>query len=75
MMPELTGADVYQQVASLGRGAERNFVFLTGGVFTDPLRRFLETVPNPRFEKPIRADHLERILTAGNAPSKIGYDA
>jgi CheY-like chemotaxis protein/anti-sigma regulatory factor (Ser/Thr protein kinase) len=75
MMPELTGADVYQQVASLGRGAERNFVFLTGGVFTDHLRRFLETVPNPRFEKPIRADHLERILSANGATPKRRYDA
>jgi len=62
MMPELTGADVYEKIAAMGRGLERNIVFLTGGVFSNQLRSFLESVPNPRYSKPIRANEVAEIL-------------
>jgi len=62
MMPELTGAELYQRVAAWGRGTEQQIVFITGGVFTEQMQRFLETVPNRRLEKPIRADELDALI-------------
>jgi signal transduction histidine kinase/CheY-like chemotaxis protein len=65
MMPDVTGAELYERVASWGRGIERQIVFITGGVFTEQMRLFLEQVPNLCVEKPIRADHLDAILARG----------
>jgi len=62
MMPELTGAELYQRVAAWGRGLEQQIVFITGGVFTEQLQVFLDKVPNRRLEKPIRANDLDAIL-------------
>ncbi|HVU03266.1 MAG TPA: ATP-binding protein [Polyangiaceae bacterium] len=67
MMPDLSGAEVYEHVVALGQGLERRMVFLTGGAFTEAGREFLERVPNPRFEKPIRADAIDAILSAARA--------
>jgi CheY-like chemotaxis protein len=66
MMPHLTGADVYDAIEKLGRGFERNMVFLTGGTFTDQLRSFLERVENPRYMKPIRQSDIDAILVRGS---------
>jgi signal transduction histidine kinase/DNA-binding NarL/FixJ family response regulator len=62
MMPGLTGADVYEQVAALGKGMEEHFVFLTGGVFSDSVRDFLDRIPNPRLTKPVSTAQLETVL-------------
>jgi signal transduction histidine kinase/CheY-like chemotaxis protein len=73
MMPDLSGADVHEQVVALGRGLERRMVFLTGGAFTEASRQFLERVPNPRFEKPIRADKIDAILASVRAPGQAAF--
>jgi CheY-like chemotaxis protein len=62
MMPELTGAELYERVAAWGRGLEQQIVFITGGVFTEQMQIFLENVPNRRLEKPIRANELDALL-------------
>jgi CheY-like chemotaxis protein len=62
MMPDLTGADVYDHIEKLGRGLEEHVVFLTGGTFTDQLGGFLERVKNPRYIKPIRQSDIDSIL-------------
>jgi CheY-like chemotaxis protein len=62
MMPDLTGADVYDRIEKLGRGIEDHVVFLTGGTFTDQLGGFLERVKNPRYIKPIRQTDIDAIL-------------
>jgi signal transduction histidine kinase len=67
MMPELTGADVYHQVAALGLDIERQIVFLTGGAFTERMRTFLDNVPNACLEKPLRIEHLEALLAERQA--------
>jgi PAS domain S-box-containing protein len=64
MMPELTGMDVFEKVKQLGAGVERRMVFLSGGVFTERARTFLEQVPNLRFEKPIEPHRLEAALAS-----------
>jgi CheY-like chemotaxis protein/two-component sensor histidine kinase len=70
MMPELTGAELYQRVAAWGRGLEQQIVFITGGVFTEQMQGFLEQVPNRRLEKPIRANELDAILARVRAAER-----
>jgi CheY-like chemotaxis protein len=62
MMPGLTGMDVYERLSELGAGLERRMIFLSGALFTERARTFLDTVPNLRFEKPIDSQLLHAIL-------------
>ncbi len=59
MMPELSGMDFYQQLAPAVR---ERVVFLSGGVFSDRARDFLETVPNRRLAKPFDIQALSAAL-------------
>lgn len=59
MMPELSGMDFYQQLPEALRG---RVVFLSGGVFTDRARDFLERVPNRRLAKPFDTQALSAAL-------------
>ena len=43
----------------------RNNVSVSGGIFTERARTFLDTVPNLRFEKPIDPQRLQAVLAAG----------
>jgi CheY-like chemotaxis protein len=52
MMPEVTGMDVYRELARLVPEQARRMVFLTGGAFSVGARQFLQTVANPWLEKP-----------------------
>ncbi|MCG8555956.1 MAG: response regulator [Proteobacteria bacterium] len=52
MMPDLSGMDLYENTRKSSPGLERRMIFMTGGAFTNRARIFLETVPNPWFEKP-----------------------
>jgi two-component system cell cycle sensor histidine kinase/response regulator CckA len=64
MMPDVTGADVYEQVREQRPEVAQRFVFMTGGAFTVRTREFLAAVPNPRLDKPIEPDTLCRLLDA-----------
>jgi PAS domain S-box-containing protein len=59
MMPELSGMDFYQQLSPAVR---EKVVFLSGGVFTDRARDFLDTVPNRRLDKPFDTQALSAAL-------------
>ncbi len=61
MMPEMTGMDLYSEVASLAPTQADQMLFLTGGTFTSRAKWFLDEVPNPRIEKPFDAQNL-RVL-------------
>ena len=50
--------------------AER-VVFITGGAFTPEARRFLDTVPNQRLEKPFDAQQV-RALVRASLLSRLG---
>jgi signal transduction histidine kinase len=58
MMPDMTGMDLFTDVARSAPHLAERMVFMTGGVFTPRAREFLERVPNPRIEKPFDWDQL-----------------
>jgi len=62
LMPRMTGMDLFERLATTDREHARRMVFLTGGAFTPRARVFLETVPNPRLEKPMRREDLRAVL-------------
>ena len=61
-MPEMTGMELFDLVATRWPGLEKRFVFMTGGAFTEAASRFLGRVDNPRVEKPFGIDELERAM-------------
>jgi signal transduction histidine kinase len=62
MMPEVTGMEIHDVlVRRVPEQAER-MVFLTGGAFTAGAREFLDSVPNPRLEKPFEIPSLLAIV-------------
>lgn len=67
MMPDLTGADVYEAAREVGM--ERRIVFVTGGAFTSSARAFLESVPNRRIEKPFSRDRVRSLLDVSRETS------
>jgi PAS domain S-box-containing protein len=62
MMPGLTGMDVFEQVIRDRPGLRARFVFTTGGAVTERARRFLESVPDQRLDKPFRLEQVESLL-------------
>jgi signal transduction histidine kinase len=62
MMPEMTGAQLFEAVSAIAPEQARRMVFMTGGAFTDGAQRFLDQVKNPRLIKPFRVDELEAVL-------------
>jgi C4-dicarboxylate-specific signal transduction histidine kinase/ActR/RegA family two-component response regulator len=62
MMPELTGMDVYAEVARRDPLQAKRMVFVTGGAFSEQTRRFLEQTPNPVFEKPVDFKALRKVI-------------
>ena len=64
MMPELTGADVYQRVARARQELAEKFVFMSGGAFTSDTRQFLASTAAPLLDKPFRIDEVRALLNA-----------
>jgi PAS domain S-box-containing protein len=64
MMPKMSGMDVYSEVVALDADQGRRMVFMTGGAFTPRIVSFLESVANPRVEKPIDRASLHAIIRA-----------
>lgn len=52
MMPEISGIDLYKQLATLAPEQIAKVVFMTGGAFTHQAKEFFDHVPNPTIEKP-----------------------
>ena len=52
MMPEMSGMDFYDALATGCDGHLDRIVFMTGGAYTARARDFLATVPNECVEKP-----------------------
>ena len=51
-MPEMTGMELYEQIATLAPEQARRMLFMTGGAFTAQARAFFAQVDCPRIEKP-----------------------
>jgi PAS domain S-box-containing protein len=62
MMPEMSGMELHQALASHSPGLAGRMVFLTGGAFTASARAFLDLVPNPRVEKPFSSQALRGLV-------------
>jgi PAS domain S-box-containing protein len=65
MMPDVSGVDLYQQIAARRPELAARFVFMTGGAFTKAAHEFLERVPNPRIDKPFEIRAVRRLLRNG----------
>jgi CheY-like chemotaxis protein len=57
-MPGMTGLTFYKLVARTYPGLEKRFVFITGGVFSEETRSFLQGLPNACLEKPFKFEDL-----------------
>jgi len=62
MMPEMTGMDLYAELAGSTPEQAERMIFMTGGAFTPTARAFLDRVPNQRIEKPFDAQHLAVLI-------------
>jgi PAS domain S-box-containing protein len=58
MMPTMTGMDLYAQLQANHPAMASRVLFITGGAITRGAAIFLETVPNPRLEKPFKITQL-----------------
>ncbi|MDB4991642.1 MAG: hybrid sensor histidine kinase/response regulator [Myxococcaceae bacterium] len=58
LMPELTGMDLYEQLASQRSDLINRVIFLSGGGFTDGAREFLARVRRPQVKKPFHQSEL-----------------
>jgi signal transduction histidine kinase len=72
MMPQMTGMDLYEELCRIAPDQAKKMIFLTGGVFTERAREFLDGLSNPCIEKPFElANVLELIavtLRGAGAP-------
>jgi len=64
MMPDMTGMDLFAEIAKRRPGLERRFVFMTGGAFTPRASEFLAQVKNRRLEKPFETALLKAIVAS-----------
>jgi DNA-binding response OmpR family regulator len=62
MMPGMTGMDLYRRIRAEHPGTEERIVFMTGGAFLPQVVKFLETVENPKLDKPFDLEKLRKVL-------------
>ncbi|PTL84701.1 response regulator [Vitiosangium sp. GDMCC 1.1324] len=62
MMPEMSGVELHQAIASCSPELAARMVFLTGGAFTPNARAFLAEVKNHRVDKPFSSDELRELM-------------
>ncbi|HZP12282.1 MAG TPA: response regulator [Nevskiaceae bacterium] len=64
LMPEVTGMDLHDQLATAAPDQAHRMIFLTGGSLNTSVRDFLDRVPNPRLEKPFELGSLMTLIKA-----------
>jgi signal transduction histidine kinase len=62
MMPEVTGMQIHDELSRSVPDQANRMVFLTGGAFTSGAREFLDTISNPRIDKPFEMTNLLAIV-------------
>jgi CheY-like chemotaxis protein len=62
MMPNLTGAQVFEMAREVAPGIEGCFAFMTGGVFTPWAAAFLAKCRRPCLDKPFSYDALRQLV-------------
>jgi PAS domain S-box-containing protein len=63
MMPEMSGAEVYNRLRASHPTLADRLVFMTGGAFSASAREFLDDVHQPVLDKPFTADAVRRIAS------------
>ena len=61
-MPDMNGMDLYKNVSRKFPGLEKRIIFITGGVFSEEIKDFLKTIPNPCLEKPFNFEEVRQII-------------
>jgi signal transduction histidine kinase len=62
MMPDMTGADLFEAVSAKHRSLSERFVFMTGGAFSSSTEQFLQELEAPFLSKPIDPTALRRLI-------------
>ena len=62
MMPVISGADFYRELAVIAPDMLERLVFMTGGVFSTQTNEFLDSVPNTCIEKPFDIGALMALI-------------
>jgi signal transduction histidine kinase len=68
VMPQVTGMDLYAELAASRPALAARMIFMTGGTFTARARDFLAAVPNPASDKPFDLTALSALLRARVGP-------
>ncbi len=65
MMRDLSGMDLYRELAAHAPGRERELIFMTGGTFDPEVSAFVQRISNPCITKPfdIRSEVRKRVAT------------
>lgn len=71
MMPELSGAEVYNRLRASHPTLADRLIFMTGGAFSSSAREFLDQVQRPVLEKPFTAEAVRRLATEHVAKVKL----
>src|SRR5262245_40677839 len=64
LMPRVTGMDFHTELLRIAPDQAERVIFLTGGAFTPDTQAFLETIGNPRLEKPFDPAALRALVSA-----------
>jgi PAS domain S-box-containing protein len=72
MMPDLTGRDVYEQIAERHANMINRIVFMTGGAFTERASQFVERVNARRIDKPFDIATIRTVLREKLDPTYDG---
>jgi CheY-like chemotaxis protein len=71
MMPEMSGIELYEQLAARFPTLTQRIVFMTGGAFSAQARDALEELGAPRLEKPFSEAALRQALALVNPPNGV----
>jgi PAS domain S-box-containing protein len=63
-MPDIDGMHLHRYVAQASPGLERRIIFMTGGVHAPQALQFLQSVDNPRLQKPFSRHELDAAIAA-----------
>lgn len=75
MMPVLTGVELHKIVAERYPAQAPAVMFISGGVFTDEMRRYLAELPNVTLDKPVSVGKLLRAVAEQVARSRSAAPA
>jgi CheY-like chemotaxis protein len=62
MMPEISGIELYDRLASVAPECTGKIIFMTGGAFTPDAREFLARLDRPHLEKPFSEAQLRQAI-------------